>query len=176
MFEDILLAGSFFIGGITVTIIGSLFADWRNHKRNLERLRQEHNYRVRYMQKETFFRKKLEYFERIAKAIEDNVEIYEVVLSGIENEKNMNIIRKRLLDCKLLEMQASPLYSDTLKQTAIGIVKFLMAESEFHKKITEIKPKGNIKKIVLDLKKIKIKIMDAGKETIEKLRQELLSD
>lgn len=65
-------AGLFLVIGIAIQILGSLFSDWRNHKRKLQYLGREHNYKIRFLKEEVFFKRKLQYFERILKEIADD--------------------------------------------------------------------------------------------------------
>ncbi len=62
--------GGVIIGSI-ITILGSRHIARKNHKYNLEKLKKEQEYRLKYFREEIFYKKKLEYYNKIAKQIEN---------------------------------------------------------------------------------------------------------
>ena len=73
--EEVIIIGFFSIFGILIgsiiTLIGSNYIAKRNHEYSLEKLGKEHKMRIDFMKKESFFKKKLEYFERIMYTLEE---------------------------------------------------------------------------------------------------------
>lgn len=90
----ILIAGSFFILALIIQIVGTIFFDWRNHKRRLE-----------YIKKELFFNKKATFFERITKEIENRLNAYSElkVLILIKNSKSEEKIKNIFDNLRNLE-------------------------------------------------------------------------
>ena len=174
------ISGLFFLIGIGTQIITTLLIDKTNHKRNLERLRREHDYEVRYMQKETFFKKKLEYFETASKEIEKEIIFYGIFLKRIKEIKDIKEFLKILKKekPKPILMGSSPLYSDSLKPTAIELVKFMGAQNEFGGilKLVDYIKIGTIENYSIQLEEIYKRMMNAGNEAIKEMRKELLSD
>ncbi|MCL5018604.1 MAG: hypothetical protein M1416_02445 [Candidatus Pacearchaeota archaeon] len=182
MLSEILLAGIFFLAGILTQMIGINIADKRNHQRNLERLEKEHNYRVRYMQKETFFKKKLKDFEKKSRRIWGYINYDITIISGIkkmtkESEvKEIEILEEKMGKDDALSVNSLPLYSDTLEQTGDSIMKFLKAQIRFNEIISKNKKIKSLKENIPKLEEIFIEIADSGGKAITEMRQELLSD
>lgn len=125
--SDILLAGIFFILAIFVQVIGVIIADWRNHKRELERLKIEHHNKIDYLLSETFFKKKLEYFEKITKFIEEYLQYYSQLMFLINNPQQSaelaNLPKiKGLADKKLIKKSMSKVLSNIKEDKFINLL------------------------------------------------------
>lgn len=105
--EALYLAGLFLLVGIFIQIVGLLISDLLNHKRTLQRIKKEHESKKDYLLSETLFKKKLEYFEKVTKFIEDYTNYYSQLLFLLGNpEKTARIYNlpdiKQLKDKKLI--------------------------------------------------------------------------
>ncbi|MDP3026888.1 MAG: hypothetical protein Q8N63_04215 [Nanoarchaeota archaeon] len=97
----VLISGGFLLIGIIATIVGQEYSARSNHKRKLE-----------IMKKELVFNKKIAYFERISKVIEDYTKNYASLLFLIGDVKQTELIwnlpnlktDKRTIKKKILEI------------------------------------------------------------------------
>jgi len=172
-----LMGASGIIIGAIITIIGSRQIAKKNHEYSMEKLREEHEKKIEYLRERIFFKKKLEYFEQIAEAMEESILFHNMAINKLKKNKkrfDVNDIRNITYNSKVLAMQASPLYSDTLKPTAIGIVKFLIAQKSFDKLIEEISKRKLKKTDITKLNNFVKKMMKSDKEATKKMREELL--
>jgi len=87
--EALRLAGLFLLVGIFIQIVGLLISDLLNHKRTHQRIKKEHENKKDYLLSETLFKKKLEYFEKIAKVIEDYTNYYSQLLFLLGNPEHV---------------------------------------------------------------------------------------
>lgn len=143
----VLISGGFLLIGIIVTILGQIYSD----KKEFER-------KIKYLREETFFKKKLEYFERLCKAIQDRLLIYIQLSASIQfNDPNLEERLKKVLDLKgdLINLipGGAPLYFQQLKDLGFvngKINEFVILEVDIFREIDkfskEIKFKG--KKII----------------------------
>lgn len=166
------------IGTLGGALIGSIIAPYFTHRYSLKKLDTHHKRKIEYLKEETFFKRKLNYFERITEAIEDNILFCDFAINHIKNcekEEDWRKVKAMLENSKILQMQGSPLYSDNLKKTAIGIVKYLRAWEELIKVTRKMpKTKNERKNLIEHIKKIREKMMSSGKETVEQMRKELI--
>jgi hypothetical protein len=117
MANEILLAGSFFVSAILVQVIGTLIADSRNHKRNLEKMREE-----------GFYNKKIEFIEELSKVIEDKRRKHAIIRSKIIFY-NLEKIKK---EKEKLKDEIQVLIGECLKETYFNLKmsNFLYIENE----------------------------------------------
>ncbi len=97
MINEVLIAGIFFLSAISVQIVGTNISDKRNHKRNLERLEEEHKNRISYMKKEFVFNKKIKAYESIIKLMKEEFLIYQenrVKKNKKMEERLMQVVKK----------------------------------------------------------------------------------
>jgi hypothetical protein len=174
-FEDLLFAGIFFLAAILVQITGVLIADGLNHKRTLQRLRIEHKNKVDYLASETFFKKKLEYFEKITKFIEDYTNYYSQLLFLLSNPqevaKSVNLPDiAQLKNVKLIKQKISDIL---LKLKEDNFINLLPAGSSLYLKNGTIPIQ--ISTYVLTHTRIFTLIAQDLKNKSEKNNQEILS-
>jgi hypothetical protein len=105
--EALYLAGFFLLVGIFIQIVGLLISDLLNHKSTLQRIKKEHESKKDYLLSETLFKKKLEYFEKVTKFIEDYTNYYSQLLFLLGNPEQIARIYnlpeiKQLKDKKLI--------------------------------------------------------------------------
>lgn len=119
LIAGVLIAGVFFVGALIIQIIGTNFADKRNHKQ-----------KIKYMKEETFFKKKTEFFERITKEIEKKLKAYSelkvlILIKNDKAEKKIMDIFKDLRDLEEMHPRGISLYYKNAKIT-LGLTEFIV--------------------------------------------------
>ncbi len=133
-----------------------------------QRINMEHN------RKDVIFKKKLEYFEKIAETIEENKRAYQQVVGKIEcsksNKENKIIIAELKQSRKNFLIKSSPLYFDT-KILSEKIINFVRIEKDIFQKIenAEIVSEEVTWQLKEDLKKLNMK----ANEIICEMKREL---
>jgi hypothetical protein len=145
-------------------VVGTLVSPKINQKVNAE-----HN------KKDLIFRKKLEYFEKIAETIDENRRMYHQVIGKIECSKNKKETNQIIEELKQTRrnflMKSSPLYFDT-RSLSEKIVNFVKIEKEIFLEIEEIekdKKEGTIEQLKENIKKLNVK----ANEVIIEMKKEL---
>ncbi len=83
-------SGIFFLIGLLTQIIAVIMTDKRNHKRKLDELKIEHKYKVKYLQKELIFSKKIELYEGLSSKMNQDIQFYWNILDDIKKGKRVN--------------------------------------------------------------------------------------
>jgi hypothetical protein len=125
--------------------------------------------------KDLIFRKKLEYFEKIADTIEENKRLYHQIIGKIECSKNNKETSQIIEDLKQTRrnflIKSSPLYFDT-RSLSEKIVDFVRIEKEIFReieKIKEDKKEEAIEQLKENIKKLNMK----ANEIICEMKREL---
>jgi|GEM_PF-1352200 hypothetical protein len=96
MINEILIAGSFFIGSIFVQIAGTTFSDWRDNKRNIERIKIGHQNKINYMKSQFLFQEKVNYYKKWLKIMEEFKESIESSKKFDTSSKGIEKVSKML--------------------------------------------------------------------------------
>lgn len=152
--------------GAIITILSSIWTIKENNKHNVKKLEREHKNKIEYLEKEIFFKKKIEYFEETLKWASEKVDTI---------DKKHEKIKKNYLDAKIfLEktnkekstweiLGKAPLYIANITEITQEITKLIKIEVDFIKNVNKI-TKLNHKKIIQE-----------NEEIVEKLNPQLLS-
>jgi hypothetical protein len=153
--------------GLMGVIIGAVISQYFNHKLGSKTVRAD-----------IFFKKKLEYFEKIAETIEKNIRIYKNSILSIKEAKDKaevkEIIKVLKKDRENFLIKASPLYFN-IKNFSGSIIDFVEAEKAIFEKIEnidktkKISDKREIEVLIQRLDKLKYH----GSLIISKMKKEL---
>lgn len=154
------------IVGMMGIILGTFLSPYLNNRLNLKSRRRE-----------LFFNKRLEYFENIAKTMEENIKMYHNYLSQLklkESKKEIEKIFSKLKEeRKKFNISASPLYFDTRKLSK-RIVIFTNFEKriffDINKLTEENKPN---ERLLHDLDVNLERLKQAGTEVIKRMKKEM---
>jgi hypothetical protein len=134
-----------FVGLIGV-VFGTLIGHYFNQQLSLRNSR-----------KDIIFKRKLEYFEKLAETIEKNIKLYKNSFNAIKARKSHEEISKIVLEMKEKRMNfiimASPLYLDVKKLSKI-IVNFVQIEKEIFNRFEELSKEKNKKEIEKELARL----------------------
>lgn len=123
--------------GLVGVIFGTLIGHYFNHQLNL-----------RNSKKDILFKKKLEYFEKLAGTIEMNIKVYKNSLNAIKSAKTKRETKKLILEMKEnrknFKIMASPLYFN-IKSLSERIVYFVNIEKDIFNMFEEIKMNEKIR-------------------------------
>jgi hypothetical protein len=147
------------IVGLLGILFGSLLSPYINHQLNLKNTRRD-----------ILFKRKLEYFEKLAEKIEQNIRMYRNAINDIENLKNpKEIIQTLKENRKSYLILASPLYFN-INLLSIKITNFVDIEKNIFNEISEYKKNQPlIDKLKQDLNKL----INARNEIINEMKKEL---
>lgn len=125
--------------GMFGVLFGSLMGPYLNNKLNRK-----------HQKEELFFKKKLEYFEKITENIENNIRLYKNCVKDTETNKTntkkiIEILKKERKNFLIL---SSPLYFDTAR-LAECIKKFVQTEKEIFSDFNKLKLNKNIREEVI---------------------------
>jgi len=181
MFIDIIwaliISGLFFLIGLVVQIIATAIADNKNHNRNMERIKEEHNHKVDYMKKEIFFKRKLRYFEKVSKIIEKTIEDFSWTIIELRKDKpDLKKLLELSKNNETIKSESSTLYSDSysLKNFLPYIMKFEESIISFCGKMLEYKINKKNKETLKELEEILNKVRGSGIELKMEMREELV--
>ncbi|MBI2043025.1 hypothetical protein HYT25_01410 [Candidatus Pacearchaeota archaeon] len=152
--------------GFLGIILGTFLSPYLNHRLN-----------AKYERREIFFKKKLEYFEEIAKNLEENIKIYKNIMGGtteIKNKKEfvkiLNELKKRRRKFRIM---ASPLYFNT-NLLAEKVLRFINLEKRIFTGLKKMIESGIAdEKITSDLKAVLDELKKTGSEVINEMKKEL---
>lgn len=134
-----------------------------------QRINMEHN------RKDLIFKKKLEYFEKIAETIEENRRMYHQIIGRIECSKNNKETNEIIAELKQARknflIKSSPLYFDT-RSLSEKIVNFVRIEKEIFSELEKIK-ESEREKIIGQLKENMKKLNMKANEIICEMKKEL---
>jgi hypothetical protein len=116
--------------GLTGVLVGSLIGPLINHR-----------VAKQYDKKELFFKKKMEYFEKVLVTMEENKRMYNLAIKKIEasqeSKKIKEIIQELKNDRKNFFIMSSPLYFDT-RNMSDKIVRFVRVEKSIFERISSL--------------------------------------
>ncbi len=153
--------------GFIGVLVGTLIGPYINHKLSLKNIR-----------KDIIFKRKLEYFEKMAENIEKNIRTYRNALREAENNCKKQQLRK--INEKLKEerknflIMASPLYFN-INGLSPKIVAFVEVEKEIFsefEKLPNISSKEQKESLEILRDKLK-KLTVLGNETVYQMKKEL---
>lgn len=126
--------------GMFGVLFGSLMGPYLNNKLNRK-----------HQKEELFFKKKLEYFEKITENIENNIRLYKNCIKDTETtkpniKKTIEILKKERKNFLIL---SSPIYFDTAR-LAECIKKFVQTEKEIFSDFNELESNKNIKEEIIN--------------------------
>ena len=152
--------------GFLGIILGTFLSPYLNHRLN-----------IKYERREIFFKKKLEYFEEIAKNLEENIKIYKNVIGKAAEIKNRKELSEILSELKKKRRQfrvmSSPLYFNTnlLGEKILG---FINLEKKIFAGLKKMIESGTAdEKIISYLRIILDKQKKTGSEIINEMKKEL---
>ncbi|OGJ16845.1 hypothetical protein A3K73_08845 [Candidatus Pacearchaeota archaeon RBG_13_36_9] len=155
------------IVGFIGVLVGTLIGPYINHKLSLKNVR-----------KDIIFKRKLEYFEKMAENIEKNIRAYRNALREAENCKKKaqlkSIHQKLKEERKNFLIMASPLYFN-INGLSQKIVSFVEVEKEIFREFEKLpKTRSKEQKESLDMIGDKLKKLTMlGNETVCQMRKEL---
>ena len=148
--------------GLFGILIGTIISPFINHRLNLKNAR-----------KDIIFKRKLEYLEKLAENIEQNIRIYKSAIGEAETKKTFKNFKEII--CILKEKRknylilASPLYFN-IKNLSIKITTFVDIEKNIFDDFTKI---TKDKKIITDLKEKLNKLINSRDNIINEMKKEL---
>lgn len=152
--------------GVMGILFGSLISPYVNHKLT-----------QRYQQRDLFFKKKMDYFEKIAENIEKNIRLYKHSVKKLGEENNVKeIIKYMKKERKNFLILTSPIYLNAINLSSC-IRHFTEIEKEIFAKFNGL---GNQKKdkeeIVIMLKEDLESLKKAGNRIIFEMKKEIKKD
>jgi hypothetical protein len=150
-------------------LVGTLITPKINQK-----VSAEHN------RKDLIFKKKLEYFEKIAEVIESNKRMYHQIIGKLEcsknNKENEKIIGELKQERKKFFIKSSPLYFDTRKLSE-KIIYFVRVEKNIFQKVEQIKESKDGKEEIIEQLKDEVKKLNIkGNEILYEMKKELTKE
>jgi len=130
-----------------------------------------------YSKKDLIFKKKFEYFEKIAEIIEENRRMYRQIIGKLECSKSSKEITKIIEELKQKRkcflMRSSPLYFDT-QRFSEKIIWFVKIEKNIFQKVEQLKEKIVEKEEILEKLKEDVKKLNTkGFEIIVEMKREI---
>ena len=152
--------------GFLGIILGTFLSPYLNHRLN-----------VKYERREIFFKKKLEYFEEIAKNLEENIKNYKGAIgkaAEIKDKKELDGILEDLKKKrKRFKVMSSPLYFNT-GILAEKILNFINLEKNIFFNLKDMLEKNKIDKNPINgLKNTLEELKKTGSEVINEMKKEL---
>jgi hypothetical protein len=148
--------------GLFGILIGTLIGPYVNHKLNLKNAR-----------KDIIFKRKLEFFEKLAENIEQNLRIYKSAIGEVETKKTPRDIKKIINGLKEKRKNylilASPLYFN-IKNLSIKITNFVEIEKNIFNDFTKI---TKDKEIISNLKEKLNNLTSSRDSVINEMKKEL---
>lgn len=150
--------------GMFGVLFGSLMGPYLNNKINRRSQREE-----------LFFKKKLEYFEKITENIENNLRLYKSCIKKTETKKTsikktIEILKQERKNFLIL---SSPLYFDTTK-LAEYIKKFVQTEKEIFSNFNKLELNKNMKKeMIINLNKQLENLKACGNSIVLEMKREI---
>jgi len=154
--------------GLFGVLVGTLIGPYINHKLNLKNTR-----------KDIIFKRKLEYFEKIAESIEKNIRTYHNMVAeaevGVGKQKLKKIYKKLKQDRKNFLIMASPLYFN-IRSLSEKIISFVEIEKEMFREfenLTKVSNKQQEEDVVKTLKEKLKNLTDFGNKVVWEMKKEL---
>jgi len=155
------------IVGFIGVLVGTLIGPYINHKLSLKSIR-----------KDIIFKRKLEYFEKMAENIEKNIRTYRNALREAENnykKQQLKRIYERIKEeRKNFLIMASPLYFN-INGLSQKIISFVEVEKEIFREFEKLPERNNKKqKESFEVLKDKLKNLTIlGNEAVFQMKREL---
>jgi hypothetical protein len=156
------------IVGLAGVMIGTLIGPYINHKLTIKNTK-----------KDIIFKRKLEYFEKLAENIEKNIRTYRNSIKGAENnlkKPQLKKIYQRLKkERKNFLIMASPLYFN-IRGLSERIISFVEVEKEIFKnfeKLSNFKDKKQAQEIIFDLNDRLKRLIALGNRAVYEMKKEL---
>ncbi|VVB82362.1 Uncharacterised protein [uncultured archaeon] len=146
-------------------LVGTLISPRINHQINTQHSR-----------KDLIFKKRLEYFEKIAETIEQNKRLYHHAIGKINSSKNnkevMKVIDELKTNRKNFLIKSSPLYFEekVLGNFSIKIKHFVMIEKQIFHEVSKINEKDKEEREAL------IESLEEGMKRLNKKGDEIILD
>ena len=156
------------IVGLVGVLLGAFVGPFMNHRLNNQ-----------YGRKDLIFKRKLEYFEKIAETIEQNKRIYHHAIGRIDFLKNSKEVNKVIEELKQNRknflIMSSPLYFNT-RRFSEKIIDFVRIENEIFNRISELKNVNLNKKhsLIEQLNENLERLNRKSQEIIIEMRKELI--
>lgn len=149
--------------GVMGILFGSLISPYVNHKLN-----------QRYQQRDLFFKKKMEYFEKIVENIEKNIRLYKHSIKKLSEKNNVKeIIKYMKKERKNFLILTSPIYLNAINLSSY-IRNFTEIEREIFAKFNELnKQKKDKDKIIIILKEDLELLKKSGNRIIIEIKKEI---
>lgn len=154
--------------GLLGVLVGTLIGPYINHKLNLKNTR-----------KDIIFKRKLEYFEKLAESIEKNIRTYRNTIAEAEfsvgKQKLKKIYKKLKQNRKNFLIMASPLYFN-IRSLSEKIISFVDIEKRMFRdfeKLTKTSNKQHKEEIILNLKEKLKNLIDFGNKVVWEMKREL---
>jgi len=153
------------ITGLIGVVIGASISNYVNHQIARQTSK-----------KDTLFKKRLEYFEKIVDTVIKNTQMYTKALKRLESSPNKKQIKEILRNIKeermKFEIMSSPLYFDTRVISNL-INDFVNIEKEVFLDLEKIYKQGISEELVSALKEILSRLNKAGYKIIIDLRTDV---
>jgi hypothetical protein len=134
---------------------------------------------MRNSRKDVLFKKKLEYFEKLAETIEKNIKLYKNSIGAIKAQSSKKEISKVIKDIKEkrknFAIMASPLYLNVKNFSSI-ICKFVEIEKAIFQEFEELAEEKDKKAIEKELEKLEQtlnKLKASGNKAIVEMKKEM---
>jgi hypothetical protein len=154
--------------GLIGVVIGTLIGHYFNQQLSMRNSR-----------KDVLFKKKLEYFEKLADTIEKNIKLYRNSLNAIKTQGSKKGIEKIIKDMKekrkCFAIMASPLYLE-VKDISKTIINFVDVEKAIFQEFEELskeKNKEEIDKKLASLEQTLNNLKHSGNCLITEMRKEM---
>lgn len=136
-----------------------------------------HKLNLKYNRKDIFFKKKLDYFEGIAKNLEENIKMYKRHMGGLQETKTLKEIKKTFEklkeERKKFYILASPLYFNT-KRLADRIQIFIKLEKQIFSDFKGMVENKKIRDATIgELQEILDKLRISGSEVMNEMKKEI---
>lgn len=130
-----------------------------------------------YNRKDFLFKKKFEYFEKIAETLEDNKRMYQKIIGKVESSKKEKDIQKIITELKNERrnflIKSSPLYFDT-RGFSEKIIDFVRIEKNIFQNIEQLKKEKTKRDEILEQLKGNVKrLKSKGNEVLYEMKKEL---
>lgn len=152
--------------GLLGIILGTFLSPFLNHRLN-----------IKYERRGIFFKKKLEYFEEIARNLEENIKMYKNLIGKIAETKKkkkfikiLDELRKRR---KKFRIMASPLYFNT-NFLAEKVLRFINLEKIIFIDLKKMIEENEVDEKIMNNLKISLKeLKRTGSEVVNEMKKEL---
>ncbi|MDP2628398.1 MAG: hypothetical protein Q8P15_00685 [Nanoarchaeota archaeon] len=152
--------------GVIGILFGSLISPYLNHKLT-----------QRYQQRDLFFKKKIEYFEKIVENIEKNIRLYRLSIKKINGKNEIKeLIENMKKERKNFLVLTSPIYLQRINLSNY-IRNFTEIEGEIFNEFNKLEnQKENKEQIIIILKEKLESLKKSGNKIIFEMKREINKD